>query len=51
MTQMYSLKKFHGGGATVRLLCFKDKTVIPTSLTKRIVQWYNYLYYVILALI
>ena len=33
-TGSYSLKKFHGGGATVRLLCFKDKIVIPTSLTK-----------------
>jgi hypothetical protein len=33
-TCSYSLKKFHGGGATVRLLCFKDKIVIPTSLTK-----------------
>jgi hypothetical protein len=33
-THSYSLKKFHGGGATVRLLCFKDKIVIPTSLTK-----------------
>jgi hypothetical protein len=33
-TRLYSLKKFHGGGATVCLLCFKDKLVIPTSLTK-----------------
>jgi hypothetical protein len=33
-THSYSLKKFHGGGTTVRLLCFKDKIVIPTSLTK-----------------
>jgi hypothetical protein len=33
-TCLYSLKKFHGGGATVCLLCFKDKIVIPTSLTK-----------------
>jgi hypothetical protein len=37
------LKKFHRGAATVRLLCFKDKIVIPTSLTKQIVQWYHYL--------
>jgi hypothetical protein len=43
MTRAYSLKKFHGGGTTVRLLCFKDKTVVPTSLTKQIVQWYPYL--------
>jgi hypothetical protein len=42
-TGSYSLKKFHGGGATVCLLCFKDKIVIPTSLTKQIVQWYHYL--------
>jgi hypothetical protein len=33
-THAYSLKKFHGGGTTVRLLCFKDKIVVPTSLTK-----------------
>jgi hypothetical protein len=33
-TSVYSLKKFHRGGATVCLLCFKDKIVIPTSLTK-----------------
>jgi hypothetical protein len=42
-THSYSLKKFHRGAATVRLLCFKDKIVIPTSLTKQIVQWYHYL--------
>jgi hypothetical protein len=40
-TRSYSLKKFHGGGATVHLPCFKDKIVIPTSLT--IIQWYHYL--------
>jgi hypothetical protein len=33
-TRAYFLKKFHGGGTTVRLLCFKDKIVVPTSLTK-----------------
>jgi hypothetical protein len=33
-TCSYSLKKLHGGGTTVCLLCFKDKIVIPTSLTK-----------------
>jgi hypothetical protein len=33
-TCLYSLKKFHGGGTTVCLLCFKDKIVIWTSLTK-----------------
>jgi hypothetical protein len=33
-TCSYSLKKFHGGGTTVSLLCFKDKIVILTSLTK-----------------
>jgi hypothetical protein len=42
-THLYSLKKFHGGSATVHLLCFNDKIVIPTSLTKQIVQWYHYL--------
>jgi hypothetical protein len=43
MTCAYSLKKFHGGSATVPLLCFKDKIVVPTSLTKQIIQWYHYL--------
>jgi hypothetical protein len=33
-TRAYSLKKFHGGGTTVHLLCFKDKIIVPTSLTK-----------------
>jgi hypothetical protein len=33
-TCMYSLKKIHGGSTTVCLLCFKDKIVVPTSLTK-----------------
>jgi hypothetical protein len=33
-TRAYSLKKFHGGSTTVCLLCFKDKIVVPTSLTK-----------------
>jgi hypothetical protein len=33
-TCAYSLEKFHGGGTTVHLLCFKDKIVVPTSLTK-----------------
>jgi hypothetical protein len=41
-TQAYSLKKFHGRGTTVPLLCFKDKIVMPTTLTKPIVQWYHY---------
>jgi len=41
--QEYSLKKFHGGGNTVHLLCFKDRIVVPTSLRKRIIQWYHYL--------
>jgi hypothetical protein len=39
---MYSLKKLHGGGANVCLLCFKDKIVVPTSLTKKVL-WYHYL--------
>jgi hypothetical protein len=42
-TRSYSLKRFDGGSATVHLLCFKDKIVILTSLTKGIVQWYHYL--------
>jgi hypothetical protein len=50
-THSYFLKKFHGGGTTVGLLCFKDKIVIPTSLTKQIIQWYHYLVYVIPAFI
>jgi hypothetical protein len=42
-THAYSLKECHGGCTTVCLLCFKDKIVMPTSLTKWIVQWYHYL--------
>jgi hypothetical protein len=34
MTHAYSLKKFYGGGTTVCLLCFKDKIIVPTRLTK-----------------
>jgi hypothetical protein len=41
--QTMTCKKFHGGSTTVRFMCFKDKIVIPTSLTKWIVQWYHYL--------
>jgi hypothetical protein len=33
-TCAYSLKKFHGGGNNVCLLCFKDKIVMLTILTK-----------------
>jgi hypothetical protein len=36
MTHAYSLKKLHEGRATFCLLCFKDKIVILTSLTKQI---------------
>jgi hypothetical protein len=43
MTHAYSLKKLNGGSTTVHLLCFKDKIVVLTSLTKQIVQWYHYL--------
>jgi hypothetical protein len=35
MTRAYSLKKFHGGSTTFCLLCFKDKIVVPTSLTAK----------------
>ncbi len=34
MTCAYSLEKFPGGGATVCLLCFKDKIVVMTSQKK-----------------
>jgi hypothetical protein len=30
-THSYSLKKFHGGGTTVHLLCFKDKSNCHTD--------------------
>jgi hypothetical protein len=33
-TCAYSLKKFHGGSNNVCLLCFKDKIVVLTILTK-----------------
>jgi hypothetical protein len=30
----YTLKAFHGGGKTTRLLCYKDRIVIPKGLQK-----------------
>jgi putative transposase len=38
----YSLKDFHGGGRTNRLLCYKDRIVIPKRLQSRVVHWYHY---------
>jgi hypothetical protein len=42
--QHYSLKKFHGGSNAIhKLICFKDKIVIPTTLQKHSMQCYHYL--------
>jgi putative transposase len=38
----YTLKDFHGGGRTNRLLCYKDRIVIPKRLQNRVVHWYHY---------
>jgi len=37
----YQIKKFRGGGKTRELICYKDKIVIPSTLTHRIVDWYH----------
>ena len=38
----FNLKEFHGGGRSTRLLCYKDRIVIPKRLQKRVVEWYHY---------
>ena len=37
----YKVKDFHGGGKQRKLICLKDKIVVPTSLQGRIVEWYH----------
>jgi hypothetical protein len=37
----YQLNSFRGGGKSTKLICYKDKIVIPTSLQKRVVNWYH----------
>ena len=32
--KIFSLKVFHGGGRSSRLLCYKDRIVIPKALQK-----------------
>ncbi len=40
-TTSYHLKSFHGGGKHRDLICYKDKIVVPTSLQKRMIEWYH----------
>ena len=37
----YALQSFHGGGTQRELICYKNKIVVPTTLQKRIVDWYH----------
>lgn len=37
----YHIKKFHGGGRTIRLICHTGKIVIPDSLKLRVLTWYH----------
>ena len=36
-----SMKDFHGGGKTFRLLTYKDKIVIPAELQQQTIEWYH----------
>ena len=37
----YHLKKFHGGGQSIKLICHNDKIVIPDSLKMQVLTWYH----------
>ena len=37
----YKLKKFHGGGKTTFLICYKDKIVVPALLQRHVIMWYH----------
>ena len=37
----YSVKTFQGADKVRKLICYKDKIVIPKSLQKRVVLWYH----------
>ena len=40
-TQGYHIKAFCGGGKKRELICLNNKIVIPSSLQKRVVEWYH----------
>ena len=37
----FKFKVFRGGETERTLICYKDKIVVPTSLQKRMVEWYH----------
>ena len=37
----FQIKSFCGGGKKRDLICYNDKIVIPTTLQKRVVEWYH----------
>jgi hypothetical protein len=37
----FSLKVFHGGGKSTRLLCFKEKIVVPKGLQSQVIDFYH----------
>ena len=37
----YTVNVFHGGETIRRLICYKNKIVIPTTLQRSIVEWYH----------
>ena len=40
-TSGYTIKSFCGGGKKRDLICHNDKIVIPSSLQRRVVEWYH----------
>ena len=38
---VYHIKSFCGGGKKVDLICRNDKIVIPTTLHRRVIEWYH----------
>ena len=37
----YTLRTFHGAGKTRRLICKENKICVPSTLQKRMVEWYH----------
>ena len=40
-TPGFALKALHGGGKRTDLVCHNDRIVVPTSLRRRLVNWYH----------
>jgi hypothetical protein len=37
----YELQDFRGGGETIALICYRNKTVVPNKLQKAVKSWYQ----------